>query len=235
MISNSKIYLVPTVLSEDTEFVIPAYVVDIVSNLDCFVVEDLRTARRYLRKINYKKDFDKEVHFTEIAKNAKTDFKPISDKMLQGKSVGVLSEAGCAGIADPGSDFISLAHKLGVEVHPLVGPSSILLALIASGMSGQHFTFHGYLPIEKGDKIKKLNELQNNAHKTGYTQIFMETPYRNNALILDILENCDSNLNLCIATDITGKAESIRTKKLKEWKSSKPDIHKVPTVFCLNY
>jgi 16S rRNA (cytidine1402-2'-O)-methyltransferase len=147
----------------------------------------------------------------------------------------LLSEAGCAGVADPGMELIAFAHKHEIEVIPMVGPSSILLALIGSGLNGQGFTFHGYLPIEKNEKIKKLNEMQNNAHKTTFTQIFMETPFRNNAMLQDIVVNCDGNMMLTIATDLTGKAQSIKTKKLSDWKKDLPDIHKIPTVFCINY
>jgi 16S rRNA (cytidine1402-2'-O)-methyltransferase len=233
--TKGKLYLVPTVLSEEAEFTIPAYVIDIVKNISIYAVENIRTTRRYLRKIGFDKNFDTQVHFTEILKNTKTDYKPLLDKLIKGENAGLISEAGCVGIADPGMELIAMAHKLDIEVVPLVGPSSILLALIGSGLNGQGFTFHGYLPIEKSDKIKKLNEMQNLAHKSKFTQIFMETPFRNNAMLEDIISHCDGNLMLTIATDLTGKQQSIKTKKLSDWKKATPDIHKIPTVFCINY
>jgi 16S rRNA (cytidine1402-2'-O)-methyltransferase len=198
-------------------------------------VEKIRSARRYLRAIGYKKDFDAEVMFLEIEKNQKTNFKPIIDKIIKGKSVGVLSEAGCPGIADPGTDFVNIAHRHDIEVIPLSGPSSFLMAIMASGLNGQGFCFHGYMPIEKNEKLKKLQEIQSLAFKTKQTQVFMETPYRNNALVQDICSSCDSKLSLTIAKNITDPEMSIKTKTLQEWKKGIPDLHKIPAVFCLNY
>lgn len=236
MDTHKKLFLIPTVLSENTETVIPPYVKEIVADIQYFIVENSRTARRYLRKIGFNKDFDKEVHFLDLSvQDSTAQIKLFLKNLPEGQSVGVLSEAGCPSIADPGAEVVKHAHSHGFEIIPLVGPSSILMALISSGMNGQGFTFNGYLPIEKSEKLKRIKELEASALKTGYTQIFMETPYRNNALIKDIIDHCKEDMFLCIAADITGEKQYIKSQRILNWKKEIPDIHKVPAVFCINF
>jgi 16S rRNA (cytidine1402-2'-O)-methyltransferase len=152
---------------------------------------------------------------------------------IEGKNVGIISEAGCPAVADPGAQLVKLAHEKNIKVFPLVGPSSIILALMASGMNGQNFCFHGYLPIEKNERIKKLKLLEENAKRNKQTQIFIETPYRNNQLFEDILKTCNPDTRLCIATDLTLSTEFIITKTISKWKQTKPELHKRPAVFLL--
>lgn len=235
MQAQCGIYLIPCHLGSTQTEVIPEYVKEQVKKLHLFFVEDVRSARRYLRSIGFTTNFD-EVQLVSIGKDSseqilRNEVKRIAEHKL---CAGVLSEAGCAGIADPGAQLIALAHQYHVRVHPMVGPSSILLALIASGMNGQQFTFHGYLPIEQAAQNKKLKELELLCIRQGSTQIFMETPYRNNRLIDAILQVCNPELRLCIACDITLETEYIATQRIKDWKQQKPDIHKRPAVFLLN-
>jgi 16S rRNA (cytidine1402-2'-O)-methyltransferase len=235
MNAKSTVYLIPCTLGEESVDAIPQYVKEIVYQLDMFFVENERSARRYLRSIGYTKNFD-EVKLILLdkqneAKNIKPHLLHIQKNNL---SAGVLSEAGCAGIADPGTLVIKQAHIYGIHVSPLVGPSSILLALIASGMNGQSFSFHGYLPIETPNQLKKIKELESIAARFGSTQIFMETPYRNNKMIENILHTCLPDTKLCIACDINLPTEFIQTKSVKEWRQDKPDIHKRPAIFLIN-
>jgi 16S rRNA (cytidine1402-2'-O)-methyltransferase len=231
-----QLYLIPTVLSEETEHVIPEYVKALVSELHYFIAENAKTARRYLRRIGFTKNFDQEVKILDLSeRQSNTAIKQFLNQVPEGQSVGVLSEAGCPGIADPGADIVRLGHALGWQVIPLVGPSSILMTLISSGMNGQVFTFHGYLPIEKTERIKKIKDIVSVATKTGYTQLFMETPYRNNGLLQDLLEQCPGEMYLCIASDLTGAQQMVQTKTIQEWKKNTPSLHKIPTVFSLNF
>lgn len=233
---RKKLYLIPTVLSENSEHTIPEYVKTRISHIRYYIVENARTARRYLRKIGFTADFDKEVHFLDLAEqSSSSQIKLFLKALPEGESIGVISEAGCPSIADPGAEVVKIAHSNDFEVIPMVGPSSILLALISSGLNGQGFSFHGYLPIEKSDKIKKIKELEANAQKTGFTQIFMETPYRNNALIKDIIDHCKGDLLFSIAADLTGPHQYIKTQRIEHWKKEIPDLHKIPAVFCINF
>ncbi|MBN2173436.1 MAG: SAM-dependent methyltransferase [Bacteroidales bacterium] len=205
----------------------------IIFSLNEFIVEELKTARRFLRKIGYQKPFE-EVKFNIL--NEHTDLTEIGaylKNLINDSSIGLLSEAGSPCIADPGSELVKLAHQNGIRVIPLVGPSSILMALIASGFNGQNFVFHGYLPIDKKQRIQKLTELERNIYKLDQTQIFIETPYRNNRMVEAILSACSRETALCIASNITAKDEIITSKKISEWRKSPGDWNKRPVVFLL--
>lgn len=169
----------------------------------------------------------------EILKNEEELVEDFKTCLKEGKIIGIISEAGCPGVADPGQLLISHAQKTGAKVVPLVGPSSLLLALMASGMNGQHFTFHGYLPIDSNLRIKKIRQIEEEAHKRNCTQMFIETPYRNEALLNDILKHCKNETLLCIASEVTSENEWIKTKTIGEWKKEKISVHKKPVIFLL--
>lgn len=226
------IFLIPTILAPDTQNdVLSPQIIEVVKNLNVFFVEDLRTARRFISSLKIGKVID-ELTFFELNKDTPQEQTLSQLKKLKGDA-GIISEAGCPGIADPGAVAVGFAHQLGYKVRPLVGPSSILMALMASGFSGQSFTFHGYLPIEKAVKIKALKSLEQAAKSKSQTQIFMETPYRNNQLLEDILQNVHIETLLCIAANITAEDELIKTLPIREWKKQKPDLHKKPTIFLM--
>lgn len=233
---KSKLYLIPTLLADvPYSDVLPEKIKEAIQSTEYFLVEELRTARRFIS--GYKLDITIEnLFFFQLNKDSTpSEVKKAFDQIPDGKNIGVISEAGCPGIADPGALAVELAHKLEMEVVPLVGPSSILLALMASGFNGQSFTFHGYLPIEKPERIKVIKFLESDSIKNKRTQIFMDTPYRNNQLIKDITEVCNGETKLCIAANLTSKEEYIRTKKIKDWKNSLPDIHKQPAILLLQH
>lgn len=226
------IFLIPTILAPDTQNdVLSPQIIEVVKNLNVFFVEDLRTARRFISSLKIGKVID-ELTFFELNKDTPQEQTLSQLKKLKGDA-GIISEAGCPGIADPGAVAVGFAHQLGYKVRPLVGPSSILMALMASGFSGQSFTFHGYLPIEKVAKIKAIKSLEQAAKSKSQTQIFMETPYRNNQLLEDILQNVHIETLLCIAANITAEDELIKTLPIREWKKQKPDLHKKPTIFLM--
>jgi 16S rRNA (cytidine1402-2'-O)-methyltransferase len=228
-----KLYLIPSSLSEDYSFIIPQYALDIVNALDEFIVENERTARHFLKRIGIKIPLQ---NLTLHSLNEHTDSAELSKliaPILSGKNVGLLSEAGCPAVADPGSDLVRLAHEKNISVIPLIGPSSIILSLMASGLNGQNFSFVGYLPKEKNDRIKKISELERQALSKNQTQIFIETPYRNQHLLEDILNTCNKKTSVCIACNITGNEEFIKTKSVEEWRKEVPDINKKPTVFLI--
>lgn len=231
--SQGKVYLIPTVLHEEALETIPAYLVDAVKDCSVFFVENEKTARRFLKKIWREMVIDNYQWFTihKAEEEVRTQFLQL---LKAGKNIGIISEAGCPGVADPGQVLTEAAQQAGITIKPLVGPSSILLALMASGMNGQCFQFHGYLPIDAHERKKKLRELETDSHKRNCTQIFIETPYRNNPLIKDILDSCREETRLCIAVDITAPAESIRTRPIKKWKQEIPDIHKRLAIFLLH-
>lgn len=234
-LNKGKLYLIPTILGSDTQDkTLPLIILEYIKNIDIFIVENIRTARRHIKKIYPKKNID-TITFYSFGKHdnlsLEKDFLP---HILNNKDVGLLSEAGLPCIADPGSKIVEYAHMFQIDVVPLVGPSSILLALIASGMNGQNFAFSGYLPIDKNERIRALKKLEILAKNTGQTQIFMETPYRNNQLITTILKTCKSSTRLCIASDITMSSENIKTKTILEWKEVNINIHKKPTIFLIS-
>lgn len=231
----AKLYLIPTTLG-DTEIdkVIPPHVVDIINQTQVFVVENLRSARRYLKKVNKSINIDK-LQFFELNKDTDNrEFGRFLRPVKEGLDIGVISEAGCPAVADPGANLVELAHRTGIQVVPLVGPSSILLALMASGLNGQSFAFHGYLPIAKQERAYALKKLERLSYENRQTQLFIETPYRNNQLLAAMLANCSNRTKLCIATNISTEKESISTKTLAEWKENTPDLHKQPTLFLLH-
>lgn len=230
-----KLFLIPTTLgSFDTiPKVIPQYNLQIIRSLDVFIVEQLRTARRFLKKAEHPTPID-DMQFYEL--NKYTDEQEISDFLkpaLNGRSIGLLSEAGTPCIADPGAIIVSLAHRTGIQVVPLVGPNSIVLALMASGLNGQRFCFHGYLPVEGNQLAKKIRELDVNSRKMDQTEIFIETPYRNKQMLESLIKNGRPQSLLCIATDLSLESERIETNTLSAWKKKSPDFHKKPSVFLL--
>ncbi|WP_375444992.1 SAM-dependent methyltransferase [uncultured Fibrella sp.] len=229
------LYLIPTPLAPDTAAaVLTLPITEAIARLDCFFVEEVRTARRFISGLRTGRVIDETTFFDLHKDTPEADTKrQLTDLLAQNRDAGVLSEAGCPGVADPGAVAVRLAHQLGFRVEPLVGPSSILLALMASGMSGQSFVFHGYLPIEKADRSRTLKQLETDARKRQQTQIFMETPYRNNALLADLLAIGLPDTRLCIAANVTATDALIQTKTIKQWKISPPDLHKKPTIFLL--
>lgn len=233
-VEKGKIFLIPVGLgSENLENVLPAYNASVVNNLDIFIVENVRTARRFLRSVGYQKDFER-VTFHVLDKHTQfTDIPSFLKNSVNGDDIGLLSEAGNPCIADPGNIIVKLAHEQGIRVVPLVGPNSILMALIASGFNGQNFAFSGYLPVNKSERQARIKELQHLIITKDQTQIFMETPFRNNALLEVILTTCHENMLLCIASNISQPDELIQTKTVKGWKRKTPDLHKKPSVFLL--
>jgi 16S rRNA (cytidine1402-2'-O)-methyltransferase len=227
------LYLIPTILAPDTaNQVLSSQIIEVIENTNYYFVENIRTARRFISELKLGIIID-SLHFFELTKDTSMEevrhyFKQIPEN----QSIGVISEAGCPGVADPGAIAVKIAHQLGIRVVPLVGPSSILLALMASGFSGQSFVFHGYLPIDKIERSKRIKMLENDSRRQ-QTQIFMETPFRNNQLLEDILNVCQTTTNLCIACNVTASDEMIQTKTIHDWKKHKPDLHKKPTIFII--
>lgn len=213
--------------------VLPPYNIEVVRQIKHFVVENIRTARRFLKRCDPSINIDELTFATLNTHTPPEQVASMLAPLASGQSVGVISEAGCPAVADPGSDLVAVAHSKGYKVVPLVGPSSILMALMGSGFNGQTFAFQGYLPIQRGERTAKLKQLENLILHHHQTQIFIETPYRINALIDDIIATLPGQLKLCIAVDVTGPAESIRTHTLAEWKRSKPSLGKIPTIFLL--
>lgn len=225
------LYLIPSVVAENTEKeVITPQVKEVCLHTKKYLVENIRTARRFISSLQLGITISDLEFFLLDKKTPEAELPGLLKPLLEGEDVGVISEAGCPGVADPGSAAVALAHKKGIRVIPLTGPSSILLALMASGFNGQSFAFHGYLPLKVPERIKAVKDLEREAQK-GQTQIFMETPYRNNHLLSDILEHCNSNTLLCIASGVTGEQELIKTLPVSQWKKEKPDIHKIPSLF----
>lgn len=226
------IFLIPTVLAPDTqESVLSPQIKEVIGQLNTFFVEDIRSARRFISSLKIGKVID-EITFFELNKDTPREQTLKQLKALK-TDAGIISEAGCPGVADPGAVAVGIAHQLNHKVVPLVGPSSILMALMASGFNGQSFVFHGYLPIDKQQKIKALKGLEQDAKKKIQTQIFMETPFRNNQMLDDILQNLGSETLLCVASNITASDELIKTMPVREWKKNKPDLHKKPTIFLI--
>lgn len=226
------VYLIPSFLSENAVETIPSYVMDAVRMCKVIFAENKRTARRFLKKMDSSIVID-DFEWYEISKNEDNLLSDFKSKLREGKDIAIISEAGCPGVADPGQVLISLAQQMNVEVKPLVGPSSILLSLMASGMNGQQFCFHGYLPIDQGKRIKKLKQLEDSSFRNNCTQIFIETPYRNDALLKEILNSCAPRTLLCIAADITSDKEWIKTKTIHEWKTCEINLHKRTVIFLL--
>ena len=228
------LYLIPNLLGETpVEQVLPAYNHDIIMGIRHYIVEDVRTARRFLKQVDRSIDIDQLTFYT-LNKHTKPDeisgmLKPLEE----GNPMGVISEAGCPAVADPGADVVAIAQRKGLKVVPLVGPSSIILAVMGSGFNGQSFVFNGYLPIEPDERIKTLKKLEQRAYTENQTQLFIETPYRNAKMMADILKACRPQTHLCIAAGLTTQDEYIRTRTVKEWGGKLPNLDKIPCVFLL--
>ena len=230
--SKSIVYLVPSFLAENAVETIPVYIINAIKSCTVIFAENERTARRFLKSI-YKEIIIDNYQWFTIHKAEKEVLNVFKEKITEDKNIAIISEAGCPGIADPGQILINTAQQMNVTVKPLVGPSSILLALMASGMNGQQFQFVGYLPIDNNDKAIKIKELEEESRKKNCTQIFIETPYRNNQLLESILKTCRSSTQLCIAADLTSPNEFIKTKNVADWRNEKIDLHKRPVIFLL--
>ena len=228
------LYLIPTVLSDSPlDNVLPSNNADIIRKVKVFIVENIRTARRFLKQVDKAINID-ELQFFEL--NQHTDPKQIAsylDPIKAGKDVGIISEAGCPAIADPGADVVAIAQSRNIKVVPLVGPSSILMSLMASGFNGQKFTFNGYLPIEPNERAKAIKLLEQRAYSEDTTQIFIEAPYRNGKLIADLTKTCRPQTKLCIASAITCDEEMIVTKPIKEWSKRIPEVGKIPAIYLI--
>jgi 16S rRNA (cytidine1402-2'-O)-methyltransferase len=233
-LKSGTLYLVPVPLAENASAKsFTPYLVDTINSISEYIVENGKTARRFLKEAGLRIPQNELVIHDYGKHNREGDLQDFFQGLLNGKDVGLMSEAGCPGIADPGADIVAYAHQKGIKVVPLVGPSSILLALMASGFSGQSFTFHGYLPIDKLQRASKLRELENLSARYHQTQLFIETPFRNNAMLEEILRSCESQTKLCIACNLTGDDEMVVTKTIGDWKKQIPDLHKKPVIYLL--
>ncbi|MDR0865264.1 MAG: SAM-dependent methyltransferase [Candidatus Symbiothrix sp.] len=231
----ASLFLLPVTLGETAlSKVLPPYNKEVIVSLKYFIVENVRTARRFLKQTDPGMNIDELTFFTLNKYTTKEELSGFLDPVNEGHSIGIISEAGCPAIADPGADVVAMAQQKGIQVVPLVGPSSILLALMASGFNGQNFAFLGYLPIDNEQRIKTLKLLEQRISSEKQTQLFIETPYRNNKLLEDILKTCKPSTQLCIAADITLETEYIKTKSIGEWKKKTPDLSKRPCIFAMN-
>jgi 16S rRNA (cytidine1402-2'-O)-methyltransferase len=230
--TKGKLFLIPTIIAEDTQHtVIPTSVIETLKQIDHFLAEDIRTARRYLSSLKIYESIE-PLDFKILDKKTKeSELKELFTPINQGKNLGILSESGCPGIADPGALAAKYAHANGITVIPLTGPSSIVLSLMASGLNGQKFAFHGYLPVDSKESIESIKTFEKESKAKNQTQIFIETPYRNNSCLRNLLKALHEDTLLCIAIDITGKDESIVTKPVKAWKKEVPEFPKSPAVF----
>lgn len=228
------LYLIPVPLADDAAAKsFTPYLTETVNSIKEYIVENEKTARRFLKVAGLKTP-QSELLIHDYGKhNRETGTGEFFKGLQAGKDVGLMSEAGCPGIADPGAEIVEKAHRMGIKVVPLVGPSSILLALMASGFNGQSFTFHGYLPIDKADRSKKIRQLEGHAEQNNQTQIFIETPFRNNPLLEEILKTAHPKTRLCIACDLTSATELVQTKTIAEWQKKVPELHKRPTIFLI--
>ncbi|HWJ91493.1 MAG TPA: SAM-dependent methyltransferase [Flavisolibacter sp.] len=229
---SALLYLIPTVLAEGQKNCLPAYILDAINDCSVIFAEEERTARRFLKSLSKEIVIDHYEWF-----NMKEDGEAVAaafkQKINEGKKIGILSEAGCPGVADPGQFLAAIAQQMNCPIKPLVGPNSILLALMASGMNGQQFRFSGYLPIDASQRIKAIRDLESESRQKNCTEIFIETPYRNNQLLETLVKTCHPQTKICVAVDLTADTETIRTKTVKEWKSCMPELHKRPAIFLL--
>lgn len=231
---DTALYLLPVTLGDTpVEKVLPSYNRGIILQIRHFIVEDVRSARRFLKKVDRDINID-ELTFYPLNKHTSPEaisgyLKPLQEE----NSMGVISEAGCPAVADPGADVVAIAQRKNLKVVPLVGPSSIILSVMGSGFNGQSFAFHGYLPIEPGERQKRLKELEQRVYSEHQTQLFIETPYRNNKMLEDILKACRPQTKLCVAANITCEGEYIKTKTVQEWKGHLPDLSKIPCIFLI--
>lgn len=231
--STGEVWLIPSLLAEDATECIPAYILPRVLQCQVLFVENERTARRFLKKLSREIVID-NFEWHTIHKTEPTVIKSFQDALKQGKHVGIISEAGCPGVADPGQILVAAAQDISAKVNPLVGPNSILLALMASGLNGQQFRFHGYLPIDQFERKNKIKQLEQESIQQNTTQIFIETPYRNNQLLQDLVQQLSPNTRICVAVNLTHPTEEIiLTKSAKDWKKEKADFHKKPAIFLM--
>lgn len=228
-------YLIPTRIGDNPPLeVLPLSIKKVVEDTDYFIVENEKSARRFIKRISPKKS---QQNLKISLLNKFTDSSEIPsflEPCLQGDHVGLLSEAGCPAIADPGSEVVRLAHEMNIKVVPLVGPSSIILAMMSSGMNGQNFAFNGYLPIDKTERKQELKRLERLSYDNNQSQIFIETPYRNNQMLEDMIKTLGKNTRICVAADLSLPSEYIRTRTTEEWRHSEVDLHKRPTIFIIH-
>jgi 16S rRNA (cytidine1402-2'-O)-methyltransferase len=230
---KGTLYLIPVPLAEEVAHkTFTPYLVDTINQIDTYIVENSKTARRFLKEAGLKTP-QKDLIVHDYGKHNRTDLGQFFVELAAGKDVGLMSEAGCPGVADPGADIVAEAHKRGIKVVPLVGPSSILLALMASGFNGQSFAFWGYLPIDKEQRTKRIKDLDLSASRYKQTQIFIETPFRNNQLFEEVLKSCKPNTQVCVASNLTAEDEFIKTQSVYNWRKEEIDLHKQPTIFLL--
>lgn len=232
---RGKLYLIPTPLGETSHNGwIDAQFTALINSIGIYIVEEIRTARRFLKKAGFQGSID-ELVFKELNEHTQaSEINGYLNETLKGADIGLLSEAGVPCIADPGNLVVMQAHKLGTKVIPLIGPSSITMALMASGLNGQQFSFHGYLPVKPHDRISAIRRLEKESFNGHRAQVFIETPYRNNSMFESLTKNCLPDTYLCIATDINQEGEFIRTLTIREWKLNPPDIQKRPTVYIIS-
>ena len=231
---ETALYLIPVPLSDvSTDSVLPAHNTHIVREIKHFIVENVRSARRFLKKCDREIDIDSLTFYTLNGHTRSEDIASFLEPLKGGRPMGVISEAGCPAIADPGADVVAIAQQLRLRVIPLVGPSSIIMSLMGSGFNGQSFAFHGYLPIDAAERSRKFKEMELDIRKGDQTQIFIETPYRNNRLVAEMAKTLPKTLRLCVASDISGERESIITRPIGDWGRMKYDYDKIPTIFLL--
>jgi 16S rRNA (cytidine1402-2'-O)-methyltransferase len=228
----ATVFLIPTVLAEEQTNCLPAYILDAVKNCSAFFVENERTARRYL-KLLWKEMVIDDYEWFSIKEMNEEVLAAFKQKIREEKNIGVISEAGCPGVADPGQQLVDIAQQMNISVKPLVGPNSILLALMASGMNGQQFQFLGYLPIEASERVRALKILETESRQKNCTQIFIETPYRNNQLLETLTKTLHPQTKICVAVDITSETEMIKTKTAQQWKTAMPQLHKRPAIYLV--
>lgn len=231
---ETALYLLPVTLGDTSwEKVLPVHNKDIIAGIRHFIVEDVRSARRFLKKVDREMDIDSLTFYPLNKHTSPESLSGYLRPLEAGFPMGVISEAGCPAVADPGADVVAIVQRRGWKVVPLVGPSSIILSVMGSGFNGQSFAFNGYLPIEPAERVKKLKQLEQRIYAEHQTQLFIETPYRNNKMLEDILQNCRPQTKLCIAANITCEEEFIKTRSIKDWKGHTPDLAKIPCIFLL--
>ncbi|MBP3350122.1 MAG: SAM-dependent methyltransferase [Bacteroidaceae bacterium] len=231
---KAALYLIPVTLGDtDIDRVLPNHNRNIIAGISHYVVENIRSARRFLRRSNPDIVIDDLTFYTLDEHTRPEEVASFLAPLREGKPMGVISEAGCPAIADPGADLVAIAQREGLPVVPLVGPSSILMSLMASGFNGQSFAFNGYLPVEPGERTRKIKQLEQRAYSEDQTQIFIETPYRNHKMIEELVRTCRPNTRLCVACDISCEGEEIHTRTIAQWKKAKYDIQKRPAIFLI--
>jgi 16S rRNA (cytidine1402-2'-O)-methyltransferase len=231
---SGKIYLIPTLIGDSVYHeVLPERIKNVIKKLDYFIVENERSARRFISWLDMGKNIDDITFYILNKRTVRSEVENFLHVVFKGNDIGILSEAGVPCIADPGAMVVEKAHMSNIQVVPMVGPSSILLALMASGLNGQQFSFVGYIPVKKNERVKRIKQLEYISKKHHQTQLFIETPYRNMAVFEDLIKHCHGNTSLCIACELTTPREYIRTLTISEWKAVKPDIHKKAAIFLL--